>query len=189
MTLSRLAALAGTAGVLMLAAPALPAQAQSVSPTANNAKPGSALNTNVFLGKAVTANQFEIESSKIAVQKARNEDVKRFAQQMIDDHTKAGQDLQAAVQQAGVEMPAPLDGPQHAAIVERIGKASNVDAEYVQAQLKAHQDAVRLFQTYSNGADNGPIQQFASNTLPTLQMHLQHVEQLARSQARKTSAR
>lgn len=189
MTTIRLAMLV-TAATLTLAAPAtLPAAAQSAPPAANTGKPGSAMNTDTFVRTAAMANQFEIDSSRIALQKARGEDVKKFAQQMIDDHTKAGQDMQAALQQASVTVPAPQEDKQHHALLDRIDKASNVDLEYIQAQVKAHQEAVQLFQGYASNGDNAPIRQFASNTLPTLQKHLQHVQDLARGQNRKTTSR
>jgi putative membrane protein len=192
MTAIRRAMLTAAAGLALATSAALPAfaqTAQSAQSTPNNGKPGSAINTDVFVRTAAQANQFEIDSSKLALQRARGDDVKKFAQEMIDDHTKAGQDMQAALQQAGLSMPTAQADKQHQAMLDRMGKASNFDGEYIQAQVKAHQDAVKLFQTYASNGDNAPIRQFASTTLPNLQKHLQHVQELARGQNRKTTSR
>ena len=97
--------------------------------------------------------------------------------------------MQAALRQASITMPAPAEDKQHQAMLDRMSKSSNVDVEYVQAQVKAHQEAVQLFQSYASNGDNAPLKQFASNTLPTLQKHLQHVQDLARGQNKKTTSR
>src|SRR5690606_19029336 len=70
---------------------------------------------NAFIVKAANSGVFEIESSKIAVERSKNADVKAFAQQMIADHTKADQELKAIAQD---KIPAKPD----AATVARIEK-------------------------------------------------------------------
>lgn len=55
--------------------------------------------------------------------------------------------------------------------------------------MKAHKGAVQLFQGYARNGDNAPLRQFASNALPTLQKHLQRLQELARGQNRKTTSR
>lgn len=44
------------------------------------------------------ANMAEIEAGKLAVSKTQNAEVKTFAQQMIDDHTKALNDVKQLAQ-------------------------------------------------------------------------------------------
>src|SRR5215204_3912759 len=58
-----------------------------------------------FATKVAAANTFEIQSSQLANERAERSDVKSFAKQMIDDHTKAGQDFKAAVQAANMQAP------------------------------------------------------------------------------------
>src|SRR5919206_512565 len=53
----------------------------------------------------VAATTFEIQSSELAKDRAERSDVKSFATQMIDDHTKAGKDFKAAVQAANMQPP------------------------------------------------------------------------------------
>jgi len=62
-----------------------------------------------FVTKVAASNAFEIQSSQLAGDRAEQADVKSFAKQMIDDHTKAGQDFKSAVQAAN--MTAPPDDP------------------------------------------------------------------------------
>lgn len=86
--------------------------ALSVSPSlAEDAKPADTSIAVMQFDKATWvktvagANFFEIESSKIALEKSSSEDVKKFAQQMIDDHTKAGEKLASVLKSGGMELP------------------------------------------------------------------------------------
>src|SRR5215204_692425 len=94
-----------------------------------------------FAQKAAMSDMFEIESSKLAVEKSEDADVKAFAQQMITDHSKASEELMATLQQAGsdIAVPAMLDGP-HRDKLEKLTSATgnDFDAEYVSMQVAGH---------------------------------------------------
>ena len=59
-----------------------------------------------------------VELSKIA-QKSENADVKRFAGRMIEDHTKANQQLTSIAAGLGVDVPKTLDS-QHERMREKL---------------------------------------------------------------------
>src|SRR5690242_16549618 len=65
---------------------------------------------NAFAKKVASANTFEIQSSELAKDRSQSSEVKSFADQMIADHTKAGEDFKAAVQAANVSPP-PAEEP------------------------------------------------------------------------------
>jgi predicted outer membrane protein len=46
------------------------------------------------------------------------------------------------------------------------------DVAYDQLQLKAHQDAVALFESYAKAGDNPDLKKWAAKTLPHLKQHL-----------------
>jgi putative membrane protein len=129
----------------------------------------------VFVTKAANSNMFEIESSKLAIQKGQSAEVKSFAQQMIDDHTKAAKDLMAVAPDAPKKMDA-----AHTAMVEDLNKTSadKFDASYIDAQVKAHDEAVALFTKYSEDAEDAKLKAFASEKLPVLKQHQEHVKAL-----------
>jgi putative membrane protein len=139
-----------------------------------------------FAKKVASANTFEIQSSELAKDRAQSADVKSFAEQMISDHTKAGEDFKAALQQANVS-PAPAEQPgakQRATLTKlRNAQGAAFDKAYVDAQLAAHKEAVTLFRTYSKRGRTAPLKEFAANTLPTLEHHLSMVQELNRSSA------
>jgi len=134
-----------------------------------------------FVQTAATANKFEIDSSKLALDHAQNEDVKNFAQRMIDDHTKAGDDLKAAVKDAnaGIDVPDELDQAHKDQLDKLQAANTDFDRQYVDMQVKAHDDAVNLFQGYADSGDNDKIKQFAANTLPTLKDHQKMIRDIS----------
>src|SRR5215213_7971292 len=62
-----------------------------------------------FVKDIATANLAELDMARTAVQHASTPDVKKFAQMMITDHTKAGDTLESLARQNRIEMPASLD--------------------------------------------------------------------------------
>ncbi|WP_413708555.1 DUF4142 domain-containing protein [Rhizobium sp. Rhizsp82] len=130
-----------------------------------------------FVKVVSSSNAFEIESSKLAEEKAKDGDFKEFAKQMIADHTKAAEELKAA---AKVDGPEPPMAPKHAAMLETLKGASEQEFQplYIEMQNVAHMEAVSLFATYAKGGDDPAVQAFAKKTLPTLEMHKMHVQKL-----------
>jgi putative membrane protein len=137
-----------------------------------------------FVSTVASAGKFEIDSSKLALDKAKSKDVKMFARMMIKDHTKAGKRLAAILKKEDAMAPADTLSPQDDAAMKQLTSASDADFEktYVTLQTKAHQDAVALFKSYSADPDDKKLGRFAKNTLPTLEKHLQHVQALTVSQ-------
>jgi putative membrane protein len=134
-----------------------------------------------FAKKVAAANTFEIQSSELAKERAQSTDVKSFADKMIADHTKAGQEFKAAVKAANVSPP-PAEQPdaKQKAALSKLQKAQGpaFDRAYVDAQLKAHKEAVSLFRNYSKKGRTAELKSFAEKTLPTLEHHLSMVQQL-----------
>lgn len=58
-----------------------------------------------FLKKAAENGLAEVESSKVAAEKAQNPEVKKFAQHMVDEHTKANQELKQLAQSMASSFP------------------------------------------------------------------------------------
>lgn len=131
-----------------------------------------------FAMMAASSNMLEIETSRLALQQGKSEEVKAFAQHMIDDHTKAAEEMMPAAQKDGVAAtPAAMAARHQAMMTELTGAgAENFDAAYVTLQIAAHEEAVALFESYSDKP--GALGEFAKKTLPTLQEHLQEVQKL-----------
>ena len=175
-----IAALLSTAALSPAAALA---QASSSYPSsAEQIQPATVSDPQEFATKAAGAGAFEIQSSQLALTKSQNADIKSFAQMMIDDHSKAAEGLKtAAAARGGITVPADIDA-ESAAKLQRLqaAAAGDFDKLYVQMQTDAHVDAVALFSGFAQNGPAGPLKDFAGQTLPTLQMHYQHVLTLPR---------
>ena len=140
---------------------------------------GERLTAQQFVVAAGVSNMFEIESSRIAEQRAKNQEVKAFATQMIADHTKAGDEMKAVVQKIGLEAPTELDEEHNQKLATLRDEADDdFDATYVDQQVEAHEQAVALFTNYAQSGDQAELKAFAQKTLPVLQRHLEHVRGL-----------
>ena len=152
---------------------ATPALAQGLGErTGANALIGKAPATSDFVKIAAISNMFELESSKLAQQKA-DESSKKFALQMIADHTETSEELKALAPEAGVELPTKMDGSHQAKLDKLKGlQGMDFDKEYDSMQVSVHEDAVSLFQRYADGGDNPVLKEWAAKTLPQLKHHL-----------------
>lgn len=89
----RLLTTTAVVAVGLLAAPPIFAQTgQAGHAAATSAKNALDQEDKTFVREAATGGMAEVELSKVA-QKSENGDVKRFADRMIEDHTKANEQL------------------------------------------------------------------------------------------------
>jgi putative membrane protein len=134
-----------------------------------------------FAKKVANANAFEIQSSELAQDRAQSSDVKAFAQQMVADHTKLGQDFKAAAQAANVaaSLPDQPNAKQKAAISRlRSAKGAAFDRAYLTGQLAGHREAVSALRKYAKTGRTPELKTFAKNALPIVQQHLSKVTEL-----------
>ena len=157
--------------------------AQSVGEkTGVNSALGIAPKTEDFIKEAATSDMLEIEAAKIAQQKG-DADEKKFAEQMITDHTKTSTELKQMVPpEMSSAIPASLDDSSQKKLDKlRNAKADDFASDYDPMQVSAHKDAVSLFERYAQGGENAKLKDWAGKTLPALQHHLQMAEQMDKS--------
>ncbi len=125
-----------------------------------------------FAKEAAIGGMTEVQLGKIAVKNASSEKVKDFGQKMIDDHTKAGDELKSVAAKDNITLPTAVD-PKHQAIIDKMSSLNGTafDRAYMQNMVKDHQEDVNDFQKEANNG-NGDMKSFAGKTLPTLQGHL-----------------
>ena len=138
--------------------------------------------TKAFIDKVAVSNKFEIDTSELALKYGKSADVKTFAQQMIDDHRKAGEDFNASLAQAKIVPPTDLLDVSHTAKYAKLRlftTEKGFDSAYINDQLQAHEDAVVTFKDYAANGPTPELKSFAEKTLPTLEHHLEMVKSLA----------
>jgi putative membrane protein len=157
-----------------------PVFAQSVGEkTGVNSTLGIAPKTEDFIKEAAMSDMLEIEAAKIAQQKG-SADEKKFAAMMITDHTKTSDELKGLVPgPMKSAMPNALDDASQKKLGKlRDAKPEDFAAEYDPMQVSAHKDATSLFERYGKGGEDPKLKEWAANTLPALQHHLQMAEDL-----------
>jgi putative membrane protein len=139
-----------------------------------------------FMMTLATGGMNEITLSQTAVSKSTNEEVKSYAQKMIDDHTMAGDELKALAMTKNVTLPMQPDA-KHVAMNTKLEgmTGSKFDMEYVKAMVKDHEATVALLQKESTNGKDPEAKAFAAKLLPTVQGHLEMAKTMMASMSGK----
>ena len=132
------------------------------------------------------ANLAEIETGRIALDKSKDEQVRKFAQQMIDDHTTAMKDVQQLAQTKGFTLP---DGPdmKHKTVATALKALTGdtFDKQYMsQAGVGDHRKTHELLQKTQRDAKDPDLKALATKMLPVVHGHLTEAEQMAPAKKR-----
>jgi len=177
--------LKGLLGVSAAAAllAALPVQAQTPGTTAS----GTAATTSTFsradnkiLMDLAQANMVEIESGRLAQTRSQSEQVKNFAQRMIDDHTKAQAEVQQLADARNIALPKKL-GLMNRARVNRLGGLSGeaFDRAYMErAAVAEHKKTHDMLRQAETRAKDPELKDLVARTLPIVDQHLTAAQQL-----------
>jgi putative membrane protein len=156
------------------------AHAQSVSEkTGVNSVLGITPKTEDFIKEAAMSDMLEIEAAKIAQQKGDAEE-KKFAAQMITDHTKTSSELKGMVSgDMKVALPTGLDDASQKKLDKlKDAKPEDFAGQYDPMQVSAHKDATSLFERYAKGGNDSKLKDWAGKTLPALQHHLEMAQDM-----------
>lgn len=189
--------LLGTA--LVAAQPDQNSNSSAASNTSQNSNSGSMSGQNMngstvdssdrkFMMEAGMGGMAEVEWARVALQRASSDSVKQFAQQMIDDHTKANEALKQLASTKGVALPTALDN-KHANMLTKLQGLSGAefDRAYIKdAGVKAHEQMEKLFMREADRGKDADAKTFASTTLPTVQSHLSMARNLMGSMSGKS---
>lgn len=159
-----------------------PSAASAASPVAATTPDVTATNAAAYLPEAGRSDQFEIQSSQLALSQGSSSAVKGFAQTMIRDHTESTKALMGAAQRAGMTPPPPppLDARRQGMLDQlRAAQGSDFDRLYLQQQLMAHQEAYALHSGYAKAGDQPALRGAASTISRTVQQHLDMLKTMA----------
>lgn len=161
-------------GAAVLATPSL---AQTMPPPPPPAATSQAV---PFLMTAASSDQYEIQSSRVALQKTRRPEIREFANMLIAHHTKTSADAMAAAKADRVNAPPPRLMPAHQKMVDELKgtSAADFDRVFLAQQLPAHQGALTLMQGYAASGDKPALRQAATGAVPIIQSHIDRINQL-----------
>jgi putative membrane protein len=169
-------------GTVVLAMSVVPAFAGSAKGSKGAKRSAKAISDQTFVVDAARGNLAEIELGKLAAEKASSEDVKKFGQHMVDDHSKALEELKKIASQKNIQLPSDID-PKEKALRDRLSKLSGpaFDRTYMQAMLRDHRQVVNEFKREATSGKDPDVKTFASTTLPTIEEHLKAAQSTTRA--------
>jgi putative membrane protein len=172
------------AAALTLALGAVPALAQTSTTTTTTtdtaAQAGQLAEADqTFVEKAAQDSIAEIDLGELAKERAVSEEVKQFAQRMIDDHGKANEQLEEIAKTKGAVIPTEA-GEEHSKVRAELAdlKGEEFDQKYMAAMAEDHQKAVDLFQKQAEEGLDPELKAFAEQTLPTIKEHLTQAQSM-----------
>jgi len=158
--------------------------------------------TQKFVEQMMMDGLAEVQLGKLASEHAQNADVKQFAQTMVRDHSKAGDELKqiAADNHMDVQPPAQLD-EEHQELMDKLSKldGAEFDREYMKAMIDGHRDVLNDMQSHVDekpfGREpEGEVQPeksvlppaysanaWAAKTLPIVREHLDRARHVQKS--------
>lgn len=173
------------AGVALLSLAACSQRAENAATTVQSAAqaqttPTLSTTDATFINMAGTSGIEEVTFGQLAATKANGAAVRRFAQQMVSDHTMVNQQLESLAQRKQMTPPSSMD-MRHEQLYQQLQglKGRAFDRAYLNGQVQDHQMAVQAFQTEAQSGSDPEVKAFAQQYLPTLQQHLQMAQTLA----------
>lgn len=126
-----------------------------------------------FVESAARSNLVEIEFGELAVTKASDSLVKAFAQQMVDEHTAAQNELRdIADDHRDIDWPDDLPDDQEATRTQLDNATGySFDSLYMRTQITLHESAIQTFESGANNSTNARVKAYATKHLPNIRMH------------------
>jgi putative membrane protein len=136
----------------------------------------------------VTANQVDIDAGKLAESKATNPEVKKFAQQMVTDHTSVNNQATALVTKLKVT---PEDNPTSRSLksdgdknIEKLNGLTGAafDKAYIDNEVAYHQAVIdAIDKTLIPSAKNAELKALLVKVRPAFVAHLDHAKMIQSS--------
>ncbi len=120
-----------------------------------------------YVAHAAVNNMFRIQSSKLALSKSGDANVKSYASGVIKDQTAASAKLKKIIKAEELPLvPATKLDDTHQQMIDSLSSASGRDFDkmYGEMQTKAHEEALTLHQGYAENGMEPKLKAFAKTT-------------------------
>lgn len=132
-----------------------------------------------FAVEAADGGLLEVQLGTMALTKAASPEVKQFAQKIVDEHTKANNELKALAQKKNITLPTSM-GDEHKRKYDNLQEKTGTefDKEYMDLMVKDHKEDIKEFEEQAEDGNDPEIKEWASSKLPTLRHHLEEAERV-----------
>ena len=144
----------------------------------------------MFVKKALEGSMAEVQMGQLALQKSNDDQVKQFAQKMVDDHGKMIDQMKPAAEQMGVKVP---DGPGKSA-TKTMDKMKGLsgdafDQAYIKDMVKDHKQDDKEFKAEAQSTQNPQLKQMVMQGDQVIEGHLQMIQQIAQAKGVTTDGK
>jgi putative membrane protein len=148
-----------------------------------NAAGQNAAMDKLFVRNALQGGMAEVQLGQLTLQKSNNDQVKQFAQRMIDDHTKLGEQMKPVAQQLGVSEPNGVSKKDKATMAKLESLSGPAyDQAYIKDMVKDHKKDLSDFQTEASSGQDPTVKDAANQGSKVIAQHLQMIQQIAKDQ-------
>jgi putative membrane protein len=132
-----------------------------------------------FAVDAADGSMLEVQLAQLALTKASSPKVKEFAQSMVDDHSKANEELKSLAQAKNITLPSTISEEKqkdYDKLAEKSGE--EFDKAYSEFMVKDHKDDVDKFKKAAEKCEDAEIKSWAADKVPVLESHLSMAESM-----------
>jgi putative membrane protein len=135
-----------------------------------------------FALEAASGGMAEVKLGQLAQARGTSEAVTAFGKRMEMDHSKADAQLKEIASKENISLPTSLNSEDQTTY-DRLSKLSGAefDRAYSQQMVQDHRNDIAAFKKEASSGENAELKNFASQTLPTLQQHLQAAQAMSKT--------
>jgi putative membrane protein len=135
-----------------------------------------------FITEAIQGDLAEVNMGKLAQQKGQSDRVKQYGQMLEQDHSEHLQKAQQIAGQDGLKAPSEPNAMQQS-MYQKLNSmpADKFDAAFARDMVRDHEKDIAKYR--KEASSGSPLADFAKQTVPVLQKHLQNAEALTSSRA------
>lgn len=129
-----------------------------------------------FLRKAMEGGFEEVQRAQAAMQNAQRAEVRNLASMMLEDHRRTNEKLSQLAQTKGWDVPSNASSSAAESDQSRMGTGAGFDDNYIEEEIRHHRETISLFRAQSSSGADPQLRQFAQDTLPALEHHLEMLQ-------------
>jgi putative membrane protein len=149
--------------------------------TQTNMRAAHQMNTQAFIDKAWSFNEYEIRAAAAAEDKATDAAFKDYARIAVTDHASMGEMLNFIVEATKtVRLPTKLD-KTHEGWLKQLAARRGFEHKFRAQEIESHREALRLFRNYAANGANTDLKDWAKNAVATLEDHLRRAEAMTKT--------
>ncbi|QKZ14121.1 DUF4142 domain-containing protein [Spirosoma sp. KUDC1026] len=129
-----------------------------------------------FAVKAANGGMLEVEAGRMAAEKGASQAVKDFGSMMVQDHSKANDELKSIAELKNIAIPSTVgeDMQEHLNDLSKVSGAE-FDKKYVDMMVKDHEDDVKAFTKEAEEGKDAELKAFAAKTATVVKGHLEKI--------------